>query len=107
MPKNPNQPRTRRLLLRAVGVGSSVALLGAAGCSSSSSPTVGMGTEGAEGGVHGTSVHDGGFHDGGFHGTSVHDGGGDSGAVHGIAPAEAGSSGDAGFHGTSVTDAGH
>jgi hypothetical protein len=92
MPKNPNKPRTRRLLLEAVGVGTSVALFG---CSSSSTvePMTGVLVSDAAMGVQGMPT--GSFAaDAGAHGVPTFDAAGSS------VPEDAGS------HGREPEDAG-
>lgn len=101
MPENKNPPRTRRLLLRAVGVGSSLALFG---CSSSTA-----GTTVTEAGVHETSVHGLSPFDGGA-GTTNHDAGHlphFDGMVQGVAVHDAGiKTGDGAVHGAVVVEGG-
>jgi hypothetical protein len=109
----PHESRPRRLLLRAVSLGSGAALLGAAGCSSASTTNPPAGTVAEEGG-HGRVAEDGGPQgitadaagfgplEGGVQGLFVNDAGG-----HGISTVDAGISvEDGGEMGKTIHDAG-
>lgn len=100
----PRESRPRRLLLRAVSLGSGAALLGAAGCSSSSTTKP----------LTGTTVEDGGHErEGGVQGLTTHDAGVQGltvdGAGVGLFPADGGVgkvAEDGGEQGTTIRDAG-
>jgi hypothetical protein len=115
MPKNPNKPRVRRLLLQAVGVGTSVAMFGCG-----STHTLGVATADLDGGRDGSPAEDA-MHpllgtfiepDAGIYGQRAEDAGpvGDSVDAAGSLAVDAGPQGtsidDAGIQGTVIDAAG-